>query len=46
MVDVCDFGNQNTWNTIPVSEQKIILNIQVIKHWIVKQKQMEQTEQN
>ncbi len=46
MVDVCDFGDQNTWNTIPVSEQKIILNNQVIKHWIVKQKQMEQTEQN
>ncbi len=39
---MCGFDDQNTWNTIPVSEQKITLNNWVIKHWIVEQKQIKQ----
>ncbi len=34
---------RNSWITIPVSEQKITLNNQVIKPWIVKQNQIEQS---
>ncbi len=42
MSDGCWYMDQNTWNTIPVSEHKITLNNRVIEHWIIKQKQMVQ----
>ncbi len=43
MVVICGFMDQNTWSTIPVSEQKITLNNQVIEHWMIKQKQIKQS---
>jgi hypothetical protein len=33
----CWYLDQNTWNAIPVSGQKISLNNQVTEHWIVEQ---------
>jgi hypothetical protein len=42
LLDGCRYGDQNTWNTIPVSGQKITLGKQITEHWIIEQKQTEQ----
>jgi hypothetical protein len=43
--DGCWYGDWNTWNTIPVSGQKITLSKQTIKRWIIKQSEIEKREQ-
>ncbi len=44
LLDGCWYGDQNTWNTIPVSGQKITLNNQAIENRIVKQNKLNKTE--
>jgi hypothetical protein len=43
--DGCCYGDKNTWNTIPVSEQKNTLFKRIIEHWIIEQNESNKAEQ-
>jgi hypothetical protein len=43
--DGCWFGDRNTWNTIPVSGEKIMLSKQIIEHWIIEQSKSNKNKQ-
>ncbi len=44
--DGCWYGDQNTWNIIPISGQKIALSKWITEYWIIKQSEPNKTEQN
>jgi hypothetical protein len=40
LLNGCCYGDQNTWNTIPVPGQNSTMNKQIIKHRIIEQNEL------